>query len=41
MTIRDLKILINIIKSKIDYGLEVDSSCLKNFEELTKSKNFF
>ncbi len=40
MTIRDLKILINIIKSRIDYGLDVDSSCLKNFEELTKSKNF-
>ena len=29
MTIRDLKILINIIKSRIDYGLDVDSSCLK------------
>lgn len=40
MTIRDLKILINIIKSRIDYGLEVDSSCLKDFEKLTKAKNF-
>ena len=40
MTIRDLKILINIIKKRIDYGLEVDSSCLRNFEELTKTKNF-
>ncbi len=40
MTIRDLKILLNIIKDKIDNGLEVDSTCLKSFEELTKSKNF-
>ncbi len=39
MTIRDLKILLNIIKDRIDNGLEVDSLCLKNFEELTKSKN--
>ena len=31
MTIRDLKILINIIKNRIDYGLDVDSSCLKEF----------
>ena len=40
MTIRDLKILINIIKNRIDYGLEIDSSCLKDFEQLTRNKNF-
>ena len=40
MTLRDLKILLNIIKKKIDNGFEVDSSCLKDFEETTKSKNF-
>ena len=40
MTLRDLKILLNIIQKKIDNGLEVDSSCLKDFEETTKSKNF-
>ena len=39
MTLRDLKILLNIIKKKIDNGLEVDSSCLKDFEESAKSKN--
>ena len=41
MTLRDLKILLNIIQKKIDNGLEVDSSCLKDFEETTKSKNFY
>ena len=41
MTIRDLKILLNIIKEKISNGLELDSLCLKNFEETTKHKNFF
>ena len=41
MTIRDLKILLNIIKEKISNGLELDSLCLKNFEESTKHKNFF
>ena len=29
-----------IIKNKIDCGLEIDSSCLKDFEEDSKSKNF-
>tara|TARA_A100001011_G_scaffold188125_1_gene196730 strand:+ start:1598 stop:2686 length:1089 start_codon:yes stop_codon:yes gene_type:complete len=40
MTIRDLKIFIDIIKNKVDYGLEIDASCLKEFEEVSKSKNF-
>ena len=40
MTLRDLTILLNIIKKKIDNGLEVDSSCLKDFEDTAKSKNF-
>ena len=40
MTLRDLKILLTIIKNKVDCGLEIDSSCLKDFEENSKSKNF-
>ena len=40
MTLRDLKILLMIIKNKVDCGLEIDSSCLKDFEEDSKSKNF-
>ena len=40
MTIRDLKLLLKVIKSKIDCGLEINSSCLKDFEENSKSKNF-
>ncbi len=40
MTIRDLKILINIIHDRIEKGLEFDLSCLKEFENLTKPKNF-
>ena len=40
MTLRDLKIFLNIIKNKIENGLEVNAFCLKEFEKLTKSKNF-
>ena len=40
MTLRDLKLLLKVIKGKIDHGLEVNSSCLKDFEENSKSKNF-
>ena len=41
MTLRDLKIFLNIIKDKIENGLELDTLCLKEFEKLTKSKKFY
>ena len=40
MTIRDLKIFINIIKKRIENGLDIEALCLNDFENLTKSKNF-
>ena len=40
MTIRDIKILSEIIKNKIELGLQIDSSILKEFEKQTKNKNF-
>jgi 2-octaprenyl-6-methoxyphenol hydroxylase len=40
MTIRDIKILSEIIQSKIELGLLLDSSILNNFEKQTKNKNF-
>jgi 2-octaprenyl-6-methoxyphenol hydroxylase len=40
MTIRDIKVLLNIIKNKIDLGLELDSSVNKEFEKNVKYKNF-
>ena len=40
MTIRDIKILINIIKDKIDLGMPIDSSVNKEFEKKSKSKNY-
>ena len=40
MTIRDIKILSEIIQSKIDLGIQLDSSILFNFEKATKNKNF-
>jgi 2-octaprenyl-6-methoxyphenol hydroxylase len=40
MTIRDIKILSKIIQNKIDLGIQLDSSILKEFEKETKSKNF-
>ena len=40
MTIRDIKVLSEIIQSKIDLGLQVDSSSLISFEKQTKNKNF-
>ena len=41
MTIRDIKILSEIIQSKIELGLQIDSSTLNSFEKKTKNKNFF
>ena len=40
MTIRDIKVLMNIIKNKLDLGLPLDSSVNKEFEKNLKHKNF-
>ena len=40
MTIRDIKILSEIIQDKIDLGMQLDSSILDDFEKETKNKNF-
>tara|TARA_B100001057_G_scaffold476684_1_gene544992 strand:+ start:430 stop:1506 length:1077 start_codon:yes stop_codon:yes gene_type:complete len=40
MTIRDIKELLKLIKSKVDLGLDLDSSICKNFEKKTKHKNY-
>ena len=40
MTIRDIKTLIKIIKYKTNLGLPLDSSVNKEFEKLSKHKNF-
>ena len=38
MTIRDIKILSEIIQNKIDLGLQLDISILRDFENQTKIK---
>jgi len=40
MTIRDLKILSQIIHDKIELGIQLDSLILNEFEKKTKDKNF-
>ena len=40
MTIRDIKILSTIIQSKIELGLHIDTTTLRDFEKQTKNKNF-
>ena len=40
MTLRDIKILSDIIKERIDLGLQLDSSTLKDFQKKTQNKNF-
>jgi len=40
MTIRDLRTLFKIIEGKIELGIQLDSSILKEFERKTKDKNF-
>ena len=40
MNIRDIKVLSEIIQSKIDIGVQLDSSILNEFEKKTKNKNF-
>ena len=39
MTVRDIKILFNIIKNKLNLGLSLDSSINAEFENMTKHKN--
>ena len=41
MTIRDIKILSEIIQNKIDLGMQLDSSILSDFEKKQKTKIFF
>ena len=40
MTIRDIKILLEIIKNKIDLGLPLNSSVNQEFQKKTKHRNF-
>ncbi len=40
MTIRDIKILINIIKEKKNLGLSIDKSVIHQFEKKIKHKNY-
>ena len=40
MTIRDIKILLQIIQKKIDLGLPINSSVNQEFQKNTKHKNF-
>jgi len=40
MSLRDIKDLTKIIKFKLDYGLELDSSVCLDFENKTKHKNY-
>ena len=40
MTIRDIKILLEIIKNKIDLGLPINSSVNQEFQKNTKHRNF-
>ena len=40
MTIRDIKILSEIIQSKIELGLHIDALILTDFEKQTRNKNF-
>ena len=40
MTIRDIKILLDIIKKRLDLGLPLDSSVNSEFQKNLKYKNF-
>tara|TARA_Y100001970_G_scaffold117730_1_gene146321 strand:+ start:768 stop:1859 length:1092 start_codon:yes stop_codon:yes gene_type:complete len=40
MTLRDMKILLNIIENKISLGLELDNSIFEDFEQKTKHYNY-
>ena len=40
MTIRDMKILLDIVKKKLDVGLSLDSSVNLEFQKRLRHKNF-
>ena len=40
MTIRDIKLLIDLITFRINHGLELDSSVCKDFEKTSRHKNY-
>ena len=40
MTIRDIRVISEVIQNKIDHGLQLDSSILNEFEKKTKHINF-
>ena len=40
MSIRDIKVLLNLIRFKIRHGLELDKSICTDFEKKTKHKNY-
>ena len=40
MTIRDIKVLSEIIQKKIDLGMQLDAAIFSDFEKKTKNKNF-
>ena len=40
MTIRDIKILLQIIKKRLDVGLQIDSSVNSEFQKKIRHKNF-
>ena len=40
MTIRDIKLLLDLIKFKLDHGLEFDNSICENFEKKIRYKNY-
>ena len=40
MTIRDIKVLINLIKFSLDHGLGLDESICEKFEKKVKSRNY-
>jgi 2-octaprenyl-6-methoxyphenol hydroxylase len=40
MTIRDIKILLDIIKKRLDLGLSLDSSVNSEFQKKLRHKNF-
>ena len=40
MTLRDIKVLSNLIQERLNLGLTLDSFILKKFQSETKSKNY-
>ena len=40
MSLRDIKVLIDLIENRISLGLDIDSSICREFEKKTKDKNY-